>query len=83
MRQHRTAARPTPGQRALADALARGEAALGEGIETLAASLYTDPARFEAEQRAIFDRVPHLLAPVGAAARAQSWRSRTIIMARR
>jgi nitrite reductase/ring-hydroxylating ferredoxin subunit len=56
-------ARPTPGQRALADALARGEAALGPGIETLDASLYTDPARFEAEQRAIFDRVPHLLAP--------------------
>jgi nitrite reductase/ring-hydroxylating ferredoxin subunit len=58
-----SAARPTPGQRALAEALARGEAALGSGIETLAASLYTDPARFEAEQRHIFDRVPHLLAP--------------------
>lgn len=57
------AARPTPGQRALADALARGEAALGPGIETLDASLYTDAGRFEAEQRAIFDRVPHLLAP--------------------
>ncbi len=57
------AARPTPGQRALADALARGEAALGAGIETLAASVYTDPERYEAEQRAIFDRVPHLLAP--------------------
>ena len=57
------AARATPGQRALAAALARGEAALGDGIETLAASLYTDPARFEAEQRFIFDRVPHLLAP--------------------
>ena len=63
MDQHVTAARPTPGQRALADALARGEAALGEGIETLDASLYTDPARYEAEQRTIFDRVPHLLAP--------------------
>ena len=63
MDQHRTAARPTPGQIALADALARGESALGPGIETLDASLYTDPARFEAEQRTIFDRVPHLLAP--------------------
>ena len=63
MDQHRIAARPTPGQIALADALGRGEAALGPGIETLDASLYTDPARFEAEQRAIFDRVPHLLAP--------------------
>ena len=58
-----TAARPTPGQTALAEALARGEAVLGEGIETLDASLYTDPARFAAEQRTIFDRVPHLLAP--------------------
>ena len=58
-----SASRPTPGQRALADALARGEAAVGAGIETLAASLYTDPDRYEAEQRGIFDRVPHLLAP--------------------
>ena len=58
-----SASRPTPGQRALAEALARGEAAMGPGIETLAANLYTDPDRFEAEQRLIFDRVPHLLAP--------------------
>jgi nitrite reductase/ring-hydroxylating ferredoxin subunit len=63
MDQFTTASRPTPGQRALADALARGEAAMGDGIETLAASLYTDPDRYEAEQRLIFDRVPHLLAP--------------------
>ncbi|MFL6768257.1 MAG: aromatic ring-hydroxylating oxygenase subunit alpha [Sphingomicrobium sp.] len=61
----RTPRRPTPGQRALADALARGEAALGPGIETLSASVYTDPDRFEAEQRKIFDHVPHLLAPAG------------------
>ena len=60
---HAAAARPTPGQRALADALARGEAALGAGIETLDARLYTDAERFDAEQRAIFDRVPHLIAP--------------------
>jgi len=58
-----SASRPTPGQRALADALARGEAAMGAGIETLDARLYTDPDRYEAEQRLIFDRVPHLLAP--------------------
>ena len=61
----RKSRRPTPGQRALADALARGDAALGSAIETLPASVYTDPARFEAEQRAIFDHVPHLLAPSG------------------
>ena len=63
MDQFTSGARPTAGQRALADALARGEAALGERIETLDASLYTDPARFDAEQRFIFDRLPHLLAP--------------------
>lgn len=59
----RSPRRPTPGQRALADALARGEAALGVGIETLSASVYLDPARYEAEQRAIFDHAPHLLGP--------------------
>jgi len=55
--------RPTPGQRALAEALARGEAALGEGIQTLPASVYTDPDRFEAERSAIFSKLPHLIAP--------------------
>jgi glycine betaine catabolism A len=59
----RTPRRPTPGQRALADAISRGEAALGEGIQTLPASVYIDPARFEAEQRQIFDKVPNLLVP--------------------
>jgi Rieske 2Fe-2S family protein len=59
----RTPRRPTPGQRALADAISRGEAALGDGIQTVAASVYIDPARFEAEQRLIFDKVPNLLAP--------------------
>lgn len=55
--------RPTSGQLALADALARGDAALGHGIETLDASVYLDPQRYEAEQRLIFDKAPHLLAP--------------------
>jgi len=59
----RTPRRPTPGQRALAEALSRGEAALGDGIQTLPASVYIDPDRYEAEQRSIFDKVPHLLAP--------------------
>ena len=59
----RTPRRPTPGQRALAEMLARGEAAMGAGIETIPASVYTDPDRFEAEQRSIFDHLPHLLAP--------------------
>ena len=55
--------RPTPGQRALADALIRGEASLGTAIQTLAASVYTDPDRFEAEKAALFDKLPLLLAP--------------------
>ena len=36
---------------------------MGSGIETIAASTYTDPERYEAEQRSIFDHLPHLLAP--------------------
>ncbi len=59
----RTPLRPTPGQRALADALARGEAAMGEGIERLPASVYTDPDLYQMEQRKVFDRWPHLLGP--------------------
>ncbi|MCL6740837.1 aromatic ring-hydroxylating dioxygenase subunit alpha [Sphingomonas sp. RB56-2] len=59
----RTPRRPTPGQRALAEALAHGDAILGERVETLPASIYIDPQRYEAEQSRIFDRVPHLLAP--------------------
>ena len=55
--------RPTPGQLALADALLRGEASLGSKVETLPASVYTDPDRFEAEKRALFHKLPLLLAP--------------------
>ena len=40
--------RPTPGQRALADALARGEAALGEGVMTLSAGRYVERPTREA-----------------------------------
>ena len=59
----RTPLSPTPGQRALANALARGEAAMGDAIVRLPTSLYTDPARYEREQRALFDAMPLLLAP--------------------
>jgi phenylpropionate dioxygenase-like ring-hydroxylating dioxygenase large terminal subunit len=55
--------RPTSGQRALADALARGEAALGKEIIELDAAVYSDPQRFEAEQRRVFDKVPLVVAP--------------------
>jgi nitrite reductase/ring-hydroxylating ferredoxin subunit len=56
-------ARPSEGQRALAEALARGEAATGDRVIELDASIYIDPDRFEAEQRAIFARLPLALAP--------------------
>ena len=52
------ASRPSSGQRALACALARGEAAMGEAIVRLPTSLYTDPARYEREQRALFNAMP-------------------------
>ena len=55
--------RPTPGQLALADALLRGEASLGTKVETLPASVYTDPERFEAEKAKLFNKLPLLLAP--------------------
>ncbi|MCA1654008.1 MAG: aromatic ring-hydroxylating dioxygenase subunit alpha [Sphingomicrobium sp.] len=59
------ASRPSPGQSALAEALARGEAAMGEGMVTLPAATYTDPARFEREQERLFARYPLLLGPSG------------------
>jgi glycine betaine catabolism A len=55
--------RPTVGQRALADALARGEAAMGEAIQSVPASVYIDSERFETEQRALFHKFPLLIAP--------------------
>jgi phenylpropionate dioxygenase-like ring-hydroxylating dioxygenase large terminal subunit len=55
--------RPTSGQRALADALARGEAAMGTKIIELDASVYTDAARFEAERRGLFSSLPLVVAP--------------------
>ncbi|HEX2804069.1 MAG TPA: SRPBCC family protein [Sphingomicrobium sp.] len=55
--------RPSAGQRALADALARGEAALGSGILELESSAYTDEARFETEQRKIFAKLPLVIGP--------------------
>ena len=57
------ASRPSPGQRALADALARGEAGMGDQIVELPASVYTDPGRFAAEQASLFAKFPLLLGP--------------------
>ena len=58
-----TVLRPSPGQRALADALARGEAAIGNAVLELDPSVYTDGERFECEQRSLFARLPTVLAP--------------------
>jgi nitrite reductase/ring-hydroxylating ferredoxin subunit len=55
--------RPTAGQRALADALARGEASLGSRVVEMDASVYTDPRRFEAERRNVFGKLPLVVAP--------------------
>ncbi|OZA93841.1 aromatic ring-hydroxylating dioxygenase subunit alpha [Altererythrobacter sp. H2] len=55
--------RPTAGQLALAQALARGESRAAGGIETVPASVYTDPAHFAREKAALFDRMPQVIAP--------------------
>ena len=55
--------RPTAGQLALAEALARGESRSTGGIETVPASVYTDPAHFAREKAALFDRMPQVIAP--------------------
>ena len=59
----RSTPRPTPGQRALADALARGEAAMGQAVEALDASVYIDPVRFAAERDILFRMLPQPIAP--------------------
>ena len=55
--------RPTEGQLALAERIARGEASHGEGITTVPASAYIDEARFTQEQETIFRRGPQVIAP--------------------
>lgn len=56
-------ARPTEGQRALAEAIARGGGGTAEGTATLEASVYLDAERFEAEMRQLFARLPLVIAP--------------------
>ena len=55
--------RPSLGQRALAEALARGEAAMGQAIQAVPSSVYVDPERYEAEQRSLFHKLPLLVGP--------------------
>lgn len=58
-----TRQRPTDGQLALAHAIATGAPTLGDGITTVPASVYTDPVRFAAEQAALFEALPQVIAP--------------------
>ena len=55
--------RPTAGQLALAEALARGETRPAGGIATVPAAVYTDPGHFAREKAALFDRLPQVLCP--------------------
>src|SRR5436853_5807356 len=61
--------RPTEGQLALAQVVARGESSHGEAITTVPASAYTDPANFEREQARLFHRLPQVIAPSALLAR--------------
>jgi len=55
--------RPTQGQLALARAIASGEESLGAEMLTVAASVYTDEARFATEEALLFRRLPTVIAP--------------------
>ncbi len=55
--------RPTEGQLALARQLAGGVETEGKSVRTVPASVYTDPARFEAERTFLFGRLPQVIAP--------------------
>lgn len=55
--------RPTEGQRALARIVAAGGQARGDAVTRVPAAAYTDPARFAAEQRALYGRMPQILVP--------------------
>jgi nitrite reductase/ring-hydroxylating ferredoxin subunit len=55
--------RPTPGQIALAETVARGESTHGLRITTIPATVYFNAERFNAEQARIFARTPQVIAP--------------------
>ena len=54
---------PTPGQLALAEQIAAGQARSNLGITTVPASIYTDPAYWAREKALLFDRAPQVLCP--------------------
>lgn len=55
--------RPTPGQLALAEAVAEGQPRATQTGLTVPASRYTDPDHFAREKAALFDRLPQVLVP--------------------
>lgn len=55
--------RPTPGQMALARALAAGETRAAAGLSTVPAHRYTDPDWHARERTALFDALPQPLVP--------------------
>lgn len=54
---------PTPGQLALAQAIADGCTRPSNGVTHVPASVYTDPAHWSREQAALFGRLPQVLCP--------------------
>lgn len=55
--------RTTPGQLALAEAIREGRTRVTDTIGSVPASRYTDPAHFEREKAALFERLPQVLVP--------------------
>ncbi len=58
-----TRQRPTEGQLNLAREIVAGQPMQGAGVTTVPASVYTDPARFAAEQEKLFLSLPQVIAP--------------------
>jgi glycine betaine catabolism A len=54
---------PTPGQLALAQAIAKGAARPNRGVTHVPATAYTDPAHWAREKALLFDRAPQVLCP--------------------
>ncbi len=54
---------PTPGQLELARQIAAGQTRPNRGITSVPASVYTDPAHWQREKSALFDRAPQVLCP--------------------
>ncbi len=57
------ALRPTKGQLELAEAIRTGKSREADTITSVPASRYTDPAHFQREKSALFDRLPQVLVP--------------------